>query len=112
MKCTVVDVGGIRAIVCGSKRYEVRPCKTCGQPATKLCDWILERPTASLAGAIAVSKLTTCDEPICAECTTSPAPHKDLCPTHAGVWRTDPRNPQRELVLTPSAQGSATTSTS
>jgi hypothetical protein len=111
VKCSHVELpGGSRAIVCGSKRYESRRCK-CGNPATKLCDWILP---AALQPAISIEilSLKTCDEPLCATCTTSPAPNKDLCHRHAELWRTDPRNPQRELELKPSAPGSAISSTS
>lgn len=29
----------------------------------------------------------TCDAPVCVDCTTQPAPDKDLCPHHAAQWR-------------------------
>jgi hypothetical protein len=48
-----------------------------------LCDWKMK---ATGSG--------TCDAPICASCTTSPAPEKDLCPTHAAAfarWRNERR---------------------
>lgn len=67
---------GGTAIVCsGGKRQRCQ----CGRPATLLCDWkVPERRSG------------TCDQPICTTCTTSPAPDKDLCPTHAEAferWR-------------------------
>jgi hypothetical protein len=68
--------GGGTAIVCSSSRRQ--RCK-CGRPATLLCDW-----------KVKTKKSGTCDAPICAICTTSPAPDKDLCPTHAAEfekWR-------------------------
>lgn len=69
-------IGG--AIVCGPRRRE-RRCP-CGQPATLLCDWRMPE------------KGGTCDAPLCARCTTSPAPDKDLCASHAAqfeTWRQD-----------------------
>jgi len=65
---------GSGAIVCGPTRR----CK-CGRRATLECDW-----------KVPLRRSGTCDAPICASCTTSPAPDKDLCPTHAAefaVWR-------------------------
>jgi hypothetical protein len=65
--------GGATAIVCGPRRRQQR-C-ACGQPATLLCDW-----------KVPGKKSGTCDAPICASCTTSPAPDKDLCRTHAQAY--------------------------
>lgn len=91
MKCSIVTAdNGARAIVCGSRRYQAKRCK-CGRLAEKLCDWIIQRPLPSLAGAIAVSSLTTCDAPLCEECTTSPSDGKDLCAEHAKRWQGPPR---------------------
>ncbi len=72
MVCTRVKLGdGSVAIVCGP-RQKPKPCSKCGRPAGLLCDWkVPER----LSG--------TCDAPICARCTHSPAKDKDLCPKHA-----------------------------
>lgn len=69
MTCSIVhSPGGFgRAIVCGPTKR----CK-CGKRATLLCDW-----------KVPSRKSGTCDKPICAACTTSPAPDKDLCPAHA-----------------------------
>lgn len=67
MACERVTMpGGATAIVCGRRR---RKRCVCGRPATLLCDWKV------LGG--------TCDTDLCSRCTTSPAPDKDLCPTHA-----------------------------
>lgn len=79
MTCDTVTLpGGIRAIVCSSRKR--RRC-ACGQPATLLCDW-----------KITGNRTSTCDAPICAACSTAPAPGKDLCPDHAiafDIWRRD-----------------------
>lgn len=73
MACDRVPIpGGGSAIVCGTRRKQ--RCG-CGRPATQLCDWkVLTTPSG------------TCDEPICASCSTSPAADKDLCPVHAEAW--------------------------
>jgi hypothetical protein len=69
MACESVTLpGGTRAIVCGTRR---RQRCACGAVATKLCDWK------------AATKSGTCDAPLCARCSTAPAPDKDLCLTHA-----------------------------
>lgn len=60
---------------CCTTRGPRKRC-ACGKVATLQCDWkVKER------------KSGTCDAYICAACTTSPAPDKDLCPTHAEAWR-------------------------
>jgi hypothetical protein len=59
------------AIVCSPRRR----CK-CGRRATLLCDW--KQPK---------KKSGTCDAPICARCTTSPAADKDLCAKHAAEFQ-------------------------
>lgn len=71
MTCySVILPNSDRAIVCG----QTRRC-SCGQRATLECDW-----------KVATRKSGTCDRPICARCTTSPAPDKDLCPTHVDAY--------------------------
>ncbi len=77
MPCTVTTLpGGVRAIVCGPRRRP-KPCPCgSGKPATLLCDW-----------KVPSKKTGTCDRAICAACTTSPAPDKDLCPDHAAQWK-------------------------
>lgn len=54
-----------------------RRCR-CGAEATRLCDWKTRATPHNIA---------TCDEPLCDSCTSSPAPNKDLCPTHAAQWK-------------------------
>ena len=80
MTCEHVPVpGGGFAIVCG--RFPRRQRCNCGAPATLFCDWILregEQPRSK--------KSKTCDAPLCANCTLSPAPEKDLCPEHARAF--------------------------
>lgn len=62
---------GTSAILCGG-RQPVKKCR-CGAKATKLCDW-------------KTGNGKTCDAPLCASCSTAPAPEKDLCPEHAAQW--------------------------
>ena len=72
MTCRLVKLpDGVAAFVCGTTRR----CQ-CGNKATKLCDW---KTPGSTSG--------TCDKPLCARCTTSPAADKDLCPGHAADWQ-------------------------
>lgn len=68
---------GIRMFVTFSGQ---RPRCACGAKGTLQCDW-----------KVATRRLTgTCDRYICATCTTSPAPDKDLCPEHAAAWKAHP----------------------
>ncbi len=72
MPCTSVRLpGGGAAIVCTTT-----PRCGCGRSAPLLCDW-----------KVPSKKSGTCDKPICSQCATSPAPGKDLCPTHAQAWK-------------------------
>lgn len=74
MTCTVVDLdNGARAIVCTTGR--AARCVSCGNRAGLLCDW-----------KVPSRRSGTCDKPICARCSYSPAPEKDLCPNHAAEW--------------------------
>lgn len=77
MVCETISLGnGQAAIVCSGGR---RARCACGKLSTLLCDW---RVPGRRSG--------TCDKPLCASCTTSPAPEKDLCPDHARAfarWR-------------------------
>ncbi len=67
----------VSAIVCGPKR--IRTCVKCLGIADRECDW-------------KTGPGKTCDGPICAKCSVSPAPGKDLCPKHAEAWKTHPAN--------------------
>lgn len=81
MTCSVLQLeNGARAIVCSGRRKPAR-CVGCGGQADLLCDW--RTPDG------------TCDKPICANCSTSPAQDKDLCPEHAKAWSRHPKNPAR-----------------
>lgn len=69
MICESVTLpGGGRAIICSKGPRKRCPC---GGPAHRLCDWKVPN-----------RKSGTCDAPICLSCTFSPAPEKDLCPSH------------------------------
>lgn len=74
MTCTPINIPGVgRGFVCTrGPRPKRKPCSGCGRPADLLCDW-------KVPGG-------TCDKPVCDLCTTSPAPDKDLCPTHAAAY--------------------------
>lgn len=73
MSCEHVSLpGGGTAIVCTPGR--AKRCK-CGRRATLECDW-----------KVPARRSGTCDAPICAACTTSPAPGKDICPDHAPAY--------------------------
>lgn len=76
------------AIVCGTRASRGQRAQdrcACGRRATRLCDWKVPAPASSSAAV--GQKTRTCDAPICASCSTSPAPEKDLCPTHAAAFR-------------------------
>jgi hypothetical protein len=75
MPCDRVSLPDGTAVILCSRGPRRQRC-ACGKPATLLCDW-------KLRGA----RTLTCDAPICAACATSPAPEKDLCPTHAAAFR-------------------------
>lgn len=73
MACRGVKLpDGGSAIICGLPRP--KRCG-CGRPSTLLCDW-----------KVPTKRSGTCDKPICASCSTSPAPDKDLCPAHAAAF--------------------------
>lgn len=80
MPCHHITVDGVSAIVCTSGRTQ--KCR-CGRKATRLCDWKVKG-----------RKSGTCDKPLCARCSHSPAPEKDLCPQHAAEWKNHPRSKQ------------------
>src|SRR5580692_5630775 len=72
------------------------PCCKCGAHSSIACDWILKdsdpqsarsRRTEPYRSAKAHARRKTCDAQLCIDCTYSPAPGKDLCPTHAAIWR-------------------------
>lgn len=89
MACEHVPLpGGGSAIICGMRQPRQK-CR-CGRTATLLCDW--KMPNAKEHERARGS--ATCDKPLCERCTMSPAPDKDLCPTHAEAfeqWKRKPR---------------------
>lgn len=76
MACEYIEVHGHRAIICGLPKR--KRCSSCGAPADRMCDWKI--------GATRRGKRKDCDAPICARCSTMPAPDKDLCREHATAW--------------------------
>jgi hypothetical protein len=79
--CTRVKIGETTAIVCHGGRRP-RAC-SCGKPATRACDWIVGRIG---------KRVQRCSAPICDDCTTRPAPDKDLCAMHRDAWERHPKN--------------------
>jgi hypothetical protein len=70
------DVGGpLQAVfhMCGKNLPNA--CSVCGYIGGRLCDW--KMPNGK-----------DCDRSLCAHCSTSPAPDKDLCPQHAVAYKT------------------------
>jgi hypothetical protein len=66
--------GGGYAIVCrGGRRPQPKPCKACGAPSTRLCDFPLKGKKAG----------KTCSAPICDRCRTAFGDEIDYCPPHA-----------------------------
>jgi hypothetical protein len=66
------------------------PSCQCGVLATRECDWKLkssDTPPPPMIGRARTRRVRTCDTPLCGACAWSPAPDKDLCPTHAAEWR-------------------------
>lgn len=73
MTCEQVTLpGGGTAIICSPGR--AKRC-ACGKRAPLLCDWKVPEHRSG-----------TCDAPLCRDCTTSPAPGKDLCRAHARAY--------------------------
>lgn len=78
MTCAYLTVDGHAVIVCGRRV----PLCCCGNAGELLCDW-------------KTGTDRTCDAVLCADCSTSPSPGKDLCSFHAESWATHSRNPVR-----------------
>lgn len=74
------DEGRITGFMCGRAARKLDPCRWCGKPHTKLCDYPLRGAKAG----------KTCDAPICDDCATSIGPDRDLCPAHAKLWKGEP----------------------
>lgn len=75
MPCNHVTLpGGAYAIIC-TKGQRAKPCKYCGRPHEKLCDYKL---TGARAGK-------TCDIPMCAKCAFHVPPDEDFCPAHRDI---------------------------
>ena len=77
------DDGKVRGFICG--RRQSKACEFCrkrgrkrAKTSTALCDWKV--------GKTATGKIKTCDAKLCGDCSSSPAPGKDLCPPHAAQW--------------------------
>lgn len=66
--------GQTTGFMCTSR--DRQPRCACGKAGVRRCDWKMTR-----------RKSGTCDKPLCATCSTQPAPDKDLCPEHAAEWK-------------------------
>jgi len=77
MSCEVIKLRDFTAVVC-SRRSSRAPCRWCGRPHTKLCDFPLSGAKAG----------RTCNTPMCDRCATPikrlfGGPDLDYCPPHA-----------------------------
>jgi hypothetical protein len=59
----------------------MKPCKYCGAPGEKLCDYPLRGPKAG----------QTCDAPMCAKCAYHVPPNSDYCRLHRKMLTPDGR---------------------
>lgn len=71
MTCTTIELGGGITMI-GCSRGERRKSCSCGEIATRLCDYELKGD----------KKGKTCSAPICARCAVRTDGDRDLCPTH------------------------------
>lgn len=71
----LVVEGQVVGFVCGPAP-KPKPCAYCGKLSGRLCDW----------PGVRRGRKATCDLPMCADCTFSPAPEKDLCRPHRKLW--------------------------
>jgi hypothetical protein len=80
--CETIQFGdGGAAIICGRRHAKATPCKFCGRPSTKLCDFPMY-----IGNAVQVR---TCDAPMCDACATNVGPDKDHCPDHVAPRPSD-----------------------
>ena len=61
-------------IIC-TRGQRTKPCKYCGRPSNKLCDY----PLSGIKGG------DTCDTPMCEHCATHVPPDTDYCKPHAAM---------------------------
>jgi hypothetical protein len=71
-------VDGSVAIVCGGHRTKKIACRWCGDPSTKLCDFVISPPEQ-------VTHKKTCDAPMCNAHAKNVGQDKDFCPAHGGL---------------------------
>jgi hypothetical protein len=77
MPCEHRDLGdGAFAIIC-TRGGRTNPCKYCGRPHTKLCDFPLTGPKAG----------KTCDIPMCEKCATHFDQDTDYCRAHTATMQ-------------------------
>lgn len=72
MPCYPFQIGEARGFIC-TRGNRAKPCKYCGRPHTKLCDYPLRGAKAG----------KTCDIPMCDRCATHVEPDTDYCRAHA-----------------------------
>ena len=75
-RCITVDLGGTRAIVCGT--FPAAKTCACGAAGEFACDWKI--------GKTRSGKAKTCDKPICKEHGLEVAPDRHLCPEHQRAY--------------------------
>jgi hypothetical protein len=72
MPCYAFKIGNATGFIC-TPRERSKPCKYCGRPSSKLCDYPLRGAKAG----------KTCDIPMCDRCATHIDPDSDYCKAHA-----------------------------
>lgn len=76
MTCEIVKLGnGMTAIVCGRGRKRPKPCSCCGEPSTRLCDFVVVPAHNHVRPQV-------CDKPLCDACAVRGGKNIDYCPDH------------------------------
>lgn len=73
MHCSLVNVDGIVARICGGRR-RIPACRFCGAPAGLECDFPKGKKT--------------CDEKLCRRCAIAGGKNLDFCPDHPVIVQT------------------------
>jgi len=83
MSCTPFSLpGGGSGIICTRGRRKTKPCDSCGNSSSRLCDYPVTRN----------GKRETCDRELCSSCARPGPQDTDFCPAH---WRIYEANGKR-----------------
>lgn len=85
MGCKFTRLGPDSYVVACSRGRQVKRCKNCGRPLTKLCDYPLRGE----------KKGQTCDAPLCNACAVSQGENVDYCPPHARLVEKEEQDSRR-----------------